>query len=153
VDTSVNAALERFKKEVKGAPEYLKAAKGVLIMPNITKAGFIVGAQYGTGALQVDGKTADYYSLSGGSLGFQAGAEKYDMIILFMTEEALKKFLDSKGWEAEVDDDVTLIATGADATVETLRSQSPVADFVIDKKGLMGGVSMKGAKFSKTDLK
>jgi lipid-binding SYLF domain-containing protein len=68
VDASVKAALDRFQKEVKGAPEYLKAAKGVLVMPNITKAGFIVGAQYGTGALKVGGKTVGYYSLAGGSL-------------------------------------------------------------------------------------
>ena len=153
VDDSVNAALERFKKEVKGAPEFLEAAKGVLIMPNITKAGFVVGAQYGTGALQVGGKTAEYYSLGGASLGLQIGAEKYDMIIVFLTDEALKKFRDSKGWEAGVDAEVTLIASGAEANVETLRSKSPVAGFVIDQKGLMGGVSIKGAKFSKTDLK
>ena len=153
VDASVKAALDRFKKEVKGAPEYLKAAKGVLIMPNITKAGFIVGAQYGTGALQVGGKTLAYYSLAGGSLGFQAGAEKYDMVILFMTNESLKKFRDSKGWEAGVDAEVTLVSSGADVTVETLRSQSPVVGFVFDQKGLMGGVSIKGAKFTKTSLK
>ena len=153
VDASVKAALDRFKKEVKGAPEFLKAAKGVLVMPNITKAGFIVGAQYGTGALKVGGKAAGYYSLAGGSLGFQAGAEKYDMVILFMTNEALKKFRDSKGWEAGVDAEVTLINTGAEATVETLRSQSPVVGFVFDQKGLMGGVSIKGAKFTKTNPK
>lgn len=153
VDASVKAALDRFTKEVKGAPEYLKAAKGVLIMPNITKAGFIVGAQYGMGALKVGGKTVGYYSLGGASLGFQAGAEKYDMIILFMTNEALKKFRDSKGWEAGLDAEVTLLVAGADVTVETLRSQSPVVGFVFDQKGLMGGVSIKGAKFTKTNPK
>ena len=153
VDASVKAALARFQKEVKGAPEYLKAAKGVVVMPNITKAGFIVGAQYGTGALKIGGKTAGYYSLAGGSLGFQAGAEKYDMVILFMTNEALKKFRDSEGWEAGLDAEVTLVTVGAEATVETLRSQSPVVGFVFDQKGLMGGVSIKGAKFTKTNPK
>ena len=62
------------------------------------------------GALQVGGKTVSYYSLAGASLGFQAGAEKYDMIILFVTDEALKKFRASKGWEAGVDAEVTMIA-------------------------------------------
>ena len=113
----------------------------------------MVGAQYGNGALQVGGKTVSYYSLAGASLGFQAGAEKYDMVILFITDEALKKFRASKGWEAGVDAEVTMIAAGADVTVETLRSQSPVVGFVIDQKGLMGGVSVKGAKFSKIQPK
>ena len=75
------------------------------------------------------------------------------MVILFMTNEALKKFRASKGWEAGVDAEVTLVTVGAEATVETLRSQSPVVGFVFDQKGLMGGVSIKGAKFTKTNPK
>ena len=57
INASVTAAKNRFTKDVKGAGEYLKIAKGILVMPNITKAGFLVGGQYGTGALQVGGKT------------------------------------------------------------------------------------------------
>ena len=149
INASVKAAMDRFKKQVKGAHEYLKMAKGVVVMPNITKAGFIVAGQYGQGALQVGGKTVDYYSLAAGSVGFQIGAEKYDMIIIFTTDEALKKFRSSQGWEAGADAEVTLIAAGVDAPVSTLVSQHPVLGFVIDQKGLMAGVSIKGAKFTK----
>ena len=149
INESVNAAMTRFKKDVKGANEYLKVAKGVLVMPNVTKAGFIVGGQYGQGALKVGGKTVDYYSLVAGSVGWQIGAEKYDMIIIFTTEEALKKFRASDGWEAGADAEVTLIAAGIDVPVSTLVSQHPVLGFVIDQKGLMAGVSVKGAKFTK----
>jgi lipid-binding SYLF domain-containing protein len=149
INASVNAAMSRFKKQVKGADEYLKVAKGVLVMPNVTKAGFIVGGQYGQGALKVGGKTVDYYSLAAGSLGFQIGAEKYDMVIIFATEEALKKFRASDGWEAGADAEVTMIAVGADVPVSTMVSQHPILGFIIDQKGLMAGVSIKGAKFTK----
>ena len=149
INASVKAALSRFEKQVKGSSAYLKGAKGVLVMPNITKAGFVVGGKYGQGALRVGGKTVGYYSLTEGSVGWQIGAEKYDMVILFMTDEVLKKFRSSKGWEAGVDAEITLIEVGADVSVETLRSQHPVAGFVFDQKGLMGGVSVKGAKFTK----
>jgi len=149
INSSVKAAMDRFKKQVKGADEYLKMAKGVVVMPNVTKAGFIVAGQYGQGALQVGGMTVDYYSLAAGSVGFQIGAEKYDMIIIFTTDEALKKFRSSQGWEAGADAEVTLIAAGVDAPVSTLVSQHPVLGFVIDQKGLMAGVSIKGAKFTK----
>jgi lipid-binding SYLF domain-containing protein len=151
--SSVKVAKERFVKEIKGASEYLKVAKGVLVMPNVAKAGFVIGGQYGTGALQVGGKTVNYYNLAGASFGFQAGLEKFELIIIFVTDEALKKFRNSKGWEAGVDAEVTMVNVGADATVETLRSQNPVVGFVIDQKGLMGGVSVKGAKFTKTQPK
>jgi len=149
IDAGVKAAMDRFKKHVKGSTAYLKGAKGVLVMPHITKAGFVIGGKYGQGALQVGGKTVDYYSLTEGSVGWQIGAEKYDMVILFMTDEALKKFHSSEGWEAGVDAEVTVIDVGADVSVETLRSQHPVAGFVFNQKGLMGGVSVKGAKFTK----
>ena len=149
INAEVKAAMDRFKKQVKGGTEYLKGAKGVLVMPNITKAGFVVGGKYGQGALQVGGKTVDYYSLAEGSVGWQIGAEKYDMVILFMTDAVLKKFSSSENWEAGVDAEVTLIDVGAKASVETLRSQHPIAAFVFDQKGLMGGVSIKGAKFTR----
>ena len=148
IDVGVTAALSRFQKDIKGGSEYLKAAKGVLVMPHITKAGFIVGGQYGQGSLQVGGKTVRYYSLVSGSLGYQIGAEQYDMVIVFMTDDALNKFLKSDGWEAGADAEVTLVQVGANASVETLRSQNPIAGFVFDQKGLMAGVSLKGAKFT-----
>lgn len=148
IDASVTAAMSRFKKDIKGGTEYLKVAKGVLVMPSITKAGFVVGGQYGQGALQIKGETVQYFSLASGSLGYQIGAEQYDMVVLFMTDEALNKFRKSEGWEAGVDAEVTLIQVGTELSVETLRSQHPIAGFVFDQKGLMAGVSIKGAKFT-----
>ena len=149
INAGVNAAMDRFKKQVEGSTAYLKGAKGALVMPNITKAGFVLGGKYGQGALLVGGKSVAYYSLAEGSVGWQIGAMKYDMVILFMTDDVMKKFQLSEGWEAGVDAEVTLIDAGADVSVETLRSQHPVAGFVFDQKGLMGGVSVKGAKFTR----
>jgi lipid-binding SYLF domain-containing protein len=149
MDASVNAALHRFSQQIKGGRAFQEIAKGVLVIPNITKAAFILGGQYGQGALREDSKTIDYYSMAAGSFGFQIGAEKYDLIIIFATEEALKKFRQGKGWEAGVDAEVTLIDTGLDLPVSTLVSQHPVLGFIIDQKGLMAGASIKGAKFNK----
>jgi len=149
INAGVRAAMERFKERVKGSSAYLKGAKGVLIMPGITKAGFVIGGKYGQGALMVGGKTVDYYSLAEGSVGWQIGAEKYDMVILFMTDEVLNKFRNSENWEAGVDAEITVIDMGADVSVETLRSQHPIAGFIFHHEGLMGGVSLKGAKFTR----
>jgi lipid-binding SYLF domain-containing protein len=149
INASVDETLKRFKNNVKGANDYLKAAKGVLVIPNVAKAAFVVGGQYGQGALKVGGKTADYYSLVAGSVGWQIGAETYDIIIIFSTDEALKKFQSSEGWEAGADAEVTLVDSGATLPVSTLVSKHPVLGFIIDQKGLMAGVSVKGAKFTK----
>ncbi len=149
IDASARAAMGRFKKTVKGGTAYLKGAKGVLVMPGIVKAAFVFGGQYGQGALMVGGKIAGYYSIAGGSVGWQLGAQKYDMVILFMTDDVLNKFMHSENWEAGVDAEITVINKGAEASVETLRSQHPIAGFIFGQQGLMGGVSIKGTKFTK----
>ena len=149
INVGVKASLERFDTQVKGGKEYRRIAKGMLVIPNVTKAAFIVGGQYGQGALMEGGKTEGYYSLAAGSVGYQIGAEKYDLVIVFTTQEALKKFMASEGWEAGVDGEVTLVDSGVDVPVGTLVSQHPVLGFVFDQKGLMAGISVKGAKFTR----
>ncbi len=151
IDTSVNVALERFYKEVKGAKEFTKTAKGMLVMPGVIKAGLGVGGEYGEGALRVAEKTVDYYNIAAASFGLQIGAQKKDFLIAFMTDEALKQFRNSKGWEAGVDGNIALISIGAGGTIDTMSIKDPIVAFVFDVKGLMADVSLKGSKFTKLD--
>ena len=153
IDASVDVAIQRFYKQVKGAEKYVKASKGMLVMPNIVKGAFIVGGEYGEGALRIGGKSVDYYNTVSGSIGFQIGGQKKDIILLFMTDEALKKFRASKGWEAGVDGNVALITVGGGERADTTTSKDPVVGFVFDAKGLIADISLKGAKFSKVDKK
>jgi lipid-binding SYLF domain-containing protein len=153
IDASVDVAIKRFYKQVKGAEEFVKASKGMLVMPNVVKGAFIVGGEYGEGALRIGGKTVDYYNTVSGSIGFQIGGESKDIILLFMTDEALKKFRASKGWEAGVDGNVALISVGAGERADTTTSKDPVVGFVFDAKGLIADISLKGAKFSKVGKK
>jgi lipid-binding SYLF domain-containing protein len=151
VDASVDAAMERFDKQVKDASEVVKQAKGLLILPNVKKGALIVGGEYGQGAMRIGGKTVEYYSMMSGSVGLQIGGQAKDIIIAFMSSEALKKFRESKGWEAGVDGNVALIKVGAGESAMTAMSKQPIAAFVFDVKGLMADMSLKGAKFSKLD--
>ena len=59
IDAHADAALSEFRKTVKGADEYLAAAKGVLMIPEVKKVGLVVGGQWGDGVLRVGGKTVD----------------------------------------------------------------------------------------------
>jgi lipid-binding SYLF domain-containing protein len=153
IDTSVDVAIERFHKQVKGAEEFVKTSKGMLVMPNVVKGAFIVGGEYGEGALRIGGKSVDYYNTISGSIGFQIGGQSKDIILLFMTDEALEKFRASKGWEAGVDGNVALISVGAGAQADTTTLKNPIVGFVFDAKGLIADISLKGAKFSKIDKK
>jgi lipid-binding SYLF domain-containing protein len=149
IDASVDVALERFNEQVEGAEKFAKMAKGVLVMPNVTKGAFVVGAEYGEGALRVGGKSVEYYNTAAGSFGLQIGAQKKDIVLMFMTDEALEKFRNSKGWEAGIDGNVTFINVGGGEQADTLAGKSPVVGFVYDSKGLIADISLKGAKFTK----
>jgi len=153
IDASVDVAIERFYKQVKGASEFVKASKGMLVMPNVIKGAFIIGGEYGEGALRIGGESVDYYNTISGSIGFQIGGEAKDIILLFMTDEVLKQFRASKGWEAGVDGNVALITIGAGERADTTTSKDPIVGFVFDAKGLMADISLKGAKFTKLDKK
>jgi lipid-binding SYLF domain-containing protein len=152
IDVSVDVALERFYKEVKGAREFARAAKGMLILPGVVKAGFVIGGEFGEGALQVGGKTVDYYNIVAGSFGLQIGAQSKDIIIAFMTDEALKNFRASDGWEAGVDGNVALLKVGAGERIDTTTLKDPIVGFVFGVKGLMADVSVKGSKFNRLDM-
>ncbi|WP_027715040.1 YSC84-related protein [Desulfuromonas sp. TF] len=151
IDVSADVALERFYKEVKGAEEFAKNAKGLLILPGVIKGGFVVGGEYGEGALRIGGKTVDYYNIVAGSFGLQIGAQKKDIVIAFMTDEALKKFRASQGWETGVDGNVALLDIGAGERLDTTTLKDPIVGFVFGVKGLMADVSLKGSKFTKLD--
>ena len=153
INSSVNACLDRFYKQVPGAKEAAGKAKGVLVMPGVIKAGLIVGGEYGQGALRVDKKSVGYYNIISGSLGLQIGAEDKDIIILFMTDDALNQFKASKGWEVGVDANVAVVKLGAGERVDFTKMSDPIVAFVFDVKGLMADISLKGAKFSKINPK
>ena len=120
IEVSVDVALERFHEQVKGAKEFSSMAKGLLVLPKVKKAGLVVGGEYGEGALRISGKTVDYYNIAAASLGLQIGAESKDMIIAFMTEEALNQFRASEGWEAGVDGNIALIKIGGGQRIDEL---------------------------------
>lgn len=149
IDASVDVALEQFTKDIKGGKEFLENAKGVLAFPKVIKAGFVVGGSYGEGALRIGGKTVDYYSTAAASFGFLAGAQSVRVVIVFMQDDALNKFRESKGWEAGVDGSVTLVNIGASGTIDTTTIKDPIVGFVFGNKGLMADLSLAGSKYTK----
>ncbi len=149
IDADADKTLQRFYKEVNGAKEFASSAKALLIMSGVTKAGFIAGGTYGQGALRTGGKTEGYYNLVAGSYGFTIGAQQMDIIIAFMTQEALSQFKSVDGWEAGVTANVALVDVGGGKRLDTTSLQDAVVAFVFDPKGLMFDVSLKGAKFTK----
>jgi lipid-binding SYLF domain-containing protein len=149
INSEVNAALELFLQQVKGGKEFLNTAKGVLIIPNIVKVGVGVGGEYGEGALRIGGKTVDYYSIAAGSVGLQIGAQKKNLIIVIMQDEALNNFRKSSGWKVGVDGSAAFIDVGTGKSIDTVNIKDPIVAFMFGQRGLMANATIEGAKFTK----
>jgi lipid-binding SYLF domain-containing protein len=148
IEVNVDAALKLFD-QVKGGKELLQKAKGVLVLPGVFKAGFIVGGEYGEGALRIGGKTVDYYSIVAGSLGLQIGGQKKNVIICFMEEGALKSFRASAGWKVGADGSVAAMNVGAGASVDSTQIKDTIVSVIFGQRGLMANATMEGAKLTK----
>jgi lipid-binding SYLF domain-containing protein len=151
IDASVNAALDRFTKQIRGASGLLQTAKGVLVFPGVIKAGIGIGGEYGEGALRIAGRSVAYYSLASASIGFQLGAQRKDVIIVFLQDAALTKFRGSNGWQVGVDGSVVLVDVGANAAIDSSKINQPIVGFVVGQRGLMYNLTLEGTKISKLD--
>ena len=149
INIKVDAALERFSKKVQGGDDFLAVAKGVLVLPDVIKAGLVFGGEYGEGALRVNGQSVDYYSTAGASIGFQFGAQSKTVILVFLEQHALDKFRESHGWKAGVDGSVALIKWGEGGDINTIDIKEPIVGFVFNNKGLMYNLTLEGSKFTK----
>ncbi|WP_233849323.1 BPSL1445 family SYLF domain-containing lipoprotein [Paraburkholderia sp. HD33-4] len=152
IDASVDGTMSRLFTTVPGSRELVSKARGVLVFPSVLQAGFIVGGQYGEGALRVGGATVGYYSTVSGSFGLTAGAQSKALIFLFMTQDSLDKFRNADGWSAGVDASVALVKVGANGAVDTTTATAPVQVFVLTNAGLMGDVSLQGTKVSRLKI-
>ena len=89
-------------KDYVALPELLKKAKGVLVYPLIVEGGFIIGGSGGTGVLLVrDEKTGNFsnpafYGMGGVSLGFLAGGQAAETMLVVNTQKALDSLLSTK---------------------------------------------------------
>lgn len=148
VDANVDSALKKFEK-IPGSREVLHRAMGVLVFPNVFKAGIGLGGEYGEGALRIKGKTVDYYNTFAVSIGLQLGGQQKTIIMAFMQKEALENFRHSEGWKIGIDASVTVISVGAGGSIDSMKINEPIVAFVLDQKGLMYNLTLEGAKISK----
>ncbi|MBN2810032.1 MAG: lipid-binding SYLF domain-containing protein, partial [Deltaproteobacteria bacterium] len=130
-------------------PVLLRNAQAIAIVPGIIKAGFIAGGSYGWGVVMVrqeDGSWSKpvFVTLAGGSLGFQAGVQSIDAIMVFKSRQSVERMARGK---------FTLGADAAAAAGPVGRSMSAGTDITLGaevytysrSRGLFAGVSLEGS--------
>jgi len=149
IDRDVDSALQKLYGSSPAAVELAKTAKGVLVYPNVIKAGLVVGGQFGEGALRVGGKTVGYYNTVAASYGLQAGAQTFGYALFFMTDEGLDFLKSSDGWEIGVGPSVVVVDKGAAKSLTTTTAKDDIYAFFFSQEGLMAGAGLQGSKISR----
>lgn len=134
----------------KKIPEWLLAdAQGIAIIPNMVKGGFVVGVRFGRGVILVrDAQGAwqlpQFITMTGGSVGFQAGVQATDVVLVFKTQQSVQGLLKGK---------FTIGADAAAAAGPIGRQAAAATDGELKaeiysysrSRGLFAGVSVDGS--------
>jgi lipid-binding SYLF domain-containing protein len=148
IDRNVDNALRVLYSTQPRARNLAKRAKGILVFPNIVKAGLLVGGQTGDGALRVNGRTVGYYNISAVSFGLQAGGQRFSYALFFMTDSALKYLSDSNGWSVGSGPSVVVLDKGKAASLTSTTATQDVYAVPFGQKGLMAGLGLEGSKIT-----
>ncbi|HYB42550.1 MAG TPA: lipid-binding SYLF domain-containing protein [Candidatus Methylomirabilis sp.] len=150
IDPASQAALNSLYSLQPEARTLASKAKAILIFPQVGKAGFIVGAQYGKGQLIKGGSGAGHYNIAAGSYGLQAGVQAFAYAMFFMTDSALAYLENSAGFEVGVGPSIVVVDAGKAKTLTTTTGREDVYAFIFGQKGLMAGLGLQGSKITRT---
>jgi lipid-binding SYLF domain-containing protein len=149
INRDVDAALANMYATVPDTRQLASRAKAVLVFPNIIKAGFLFGAQYGEGALRERGKTVGYYNSAAASYGLQAGVQAFGYALFFMSDSALTYLSTSGGFELGVGPSIVVLDAGAARALTSTTIQHDIYAVFFDQRGLMAGLGLQGSKISR----
>jgi lipid-binding SYLF domain-containing protein len=134
-------------------PAMLSRAEGVAIFPNMIKGGFILGVNYGKGVLMVRRPDRTWsppvmVTMGGGSLGFQAGVQAADIVLVFATPRSLQGIMNGQKVTLGADASIALGPIGRQANAGTDAKLGAEIYSYARSRGLFLGVSLGGADLS-----
>lgn len=149
LDRDSRQALQTLYKSEPVAKTLAQSAKGILVFPNIVKAGLVFGGSYGEGVLLKGSEVVDYYNSVTGSWGLQIGAQSYGYAVFLMTDKAIRYIEDTSGWEVGVGPTVVVVDEGIAKNLSTSSLKDDAYAFIFSQQGLMAGISIEGTKISR----
>ncbi len=149
LDASSKAALAKLIETVPAAAEVNEKAVAVLVFPDVTKAGLIIGGQYGEGALLSGGTTKGYYETTAASFGLQIGGQTFGYAMFFMNDKALAYLDSSDGWDVGTAPTLVYGDEGWSSSASVSELEEDILVFFFDQEGLMAGAGIQGTKISR----
>lgn len=149
MDREAKAALQSLYTKTPQARALAQRAKGILVFPDVLKAGLIAGAHHGEGELIENGKVTGYYATTAASYGLQAGVQRFGYVMFFMTYSAMNDLKNVNGFEVGLGPSIVVVDSGMAKSMTTSTAQSDVYAFIFDQKGLMAGLGLQGSKITR----
>jgi lipid-binding SYLF domain-containing protein len=150
LDARAQAALQRLVTETPKAKELQAQAKGVLVFPDVAKAGLIVGGEGGKGVMfGPDGRVTGYYRVGAMSVGLQAGAQSFSQVMFFMTDSAITALTSGSGLSVGTGPNIVVVDAGMAKSMTTTTMKSDVYAFIFGQEGLMAGIGLQGQHITK----
>lgn len=149
IDRRVRGTISRMQQELPFTSDLVSRSAGMLVMPKVTKGGFIYGGTFGEGSLVIGNAPVDYYNVVGASIGLQIGAQQLSTVLFFMNTTRLRQFREKDGWTLGADLEYVLLEDGDTAAVDTQSSKKEVFAVAFGQKGLLAGVSIEGSKYNR----
>jgi len=129
-------------------PWLFQKSEGIAVFPGVIKAAYGIGGQYGRGILMIKNDKGNwsrpvFATLVGGSLGFQIGVQKTDIILVFKTRKSVENIAAGK---LTLGADISVAAgpVGRQAEAATDLDMEAEIYSYSKSKGLFAGVSIKG---------
>jgi lipid-binding SYLF domain-containing protein len=127
----------------------LRECHGIAVIPGVIKAAWGIGGQYGRGIVCVRNAEGSwsapaFISLVGGSLGWQIGVEKADIILVFKTRKSIDNIAKGK-FTLGADASIAAGPVGRNAEASTDIDLNAEIFSYSKSKGLFAGVSVKGS--------
>jgi lipid-binding SYLF domain-containing protein len=134
----------------------LANAQAVAIVPNVVKGGFVVGVRHGRGVVLIRDDTRRwqaplFVTLNSGSIGWQAGIQATDLIMVFQTRQSVNALLNGR-LTVGVDAAAAAGPVGRQATAATDTSLSAEILSYSRSRGLFAGFALDGASIQIDNL-
>ena len=149
IERDSRAALNRLYASHPKAQAIGAKARSVIVFPKIVKAGAMVGAQRGEGAMFRGGRVAGFYRISAASFGFQLGGQTFGYAIFLMNDDALAELNKTDGWAVGASPSLVVADEGFMKTTNTSTLAKNVYAVPFSQKGLMAGSGLEGSKITK----
>lgn len=129
--------------------DLLRNAKAIVVVPNVVKAGLIFGGRFGRGLVSIrsaDGTWSNpvFVTLTGGSIGFQAGVSATDVVLVFRTQRGVDSLVDGK-FTLGVDAAAAAGPVGRNAHASTDAQFKAEVYSYSRARGLFAGVALDGS--------